>query len=100
MKNLRHLRRLFILQKGMCYICEERMSTCRAGVPLLSGSNFSHPMGWTRDHVLPRRAVTKGAKRLTLLAHEKCNSKKGCRMPTKRELNKCKEIHRKIEGLN
>lgn len=80
-------RRRWRAQYGVCYLCGKRLST-----DILRPSR---DLATTREHVIPKIALRKmyppklqstQAEKYILLAHNKCNNRKGERMPFACEL--------------
>lgn len=70
-------RKLFLAQKGKCYLCGEPLTAINCSV----------------DHVMP---ISKGGskeKENLLLAHQPCNGAKGNRLPHKEELGYLQHIN-------
>lgn len=70
------LLRLFVLQGGQCYLCDE---------PMRSRGPVQDPTDATRDHVTPRHRRGRNVDNL-LAAHRGCNEDKGSRSPYPCEL--------------
>ena len=69
---------LFLVQKGNCFYC---------GKPMDSHGYPSRKNGYTRDHLFPKRNGNE-LDNNKVLAHFKCNKKKGGREPTGKEIHK------------
>lgn len=81
----RRILKLYYLQQGRCFICNEGMD--------INDINI--------DHVFPvSKYKYKNRRNNFLLAHIKCNSKKGNRNPTYNEVLKLLIIHNKFNKLN
>lgn len=76
---------LWEAQGRACCICDRYLPEPRPGPP-------GDPAAATRDHVVPRSA----GGGIVLLAHQRCNARKGDRPPTEREL---KRIETTLQAL-
>ena len=81
---------IFAAQDGRCFHCGEAMLPSPARKPY-RGAPFNN--GYTKEHLVPRSLGGGGGKNI-VLAHMKCNSKRGATMPTPEMLARAKEIHR------
>src|SRR5690242_3391906 len=85
-----YLTTLYNKQRGLCFLCGKFMDAHRAYKNL----NNQFTNGYTLDHLIPiSKGGTNGGRNL-VLAHAKCNSIKGNRMPTEDELLKRDAIYR------
>lgn len=83
--------RLFLAQRGKCFHC---------GSPMLMSvatktRNGRFNGGWTREHVVP---ISKGGPKAyinVVLAHKRCNERRGNRAATAEELDKHRSIWEK-----
>jgi 5-methylcytosine-specific restriction endonuclease McrA len=62
-------RRMYKRQKGLCWICGERMA--------ISQAHAESPNYATFDHLVPKAAGGTRAQTNLKLAHQKCNNRRG-----------------------
>lgn len=74
-------RMLYEVQRGKCFHCGKFMSPWSYDV--------GNPMGWTREHVIPK---AKNGKDI-VLACLKCNGKKGSKTPSEKMVHKKVTLH-------
>jgi 5-methylcytosine-specific restriction endonuclease McrA len=63
---------LFDLQDGLCWICHQ---------PMKLGTRPCHPLAPSVDHVVPLSKGGKNHPSNKLLAHVRCNGRRGNQMP-------------------
>jgi len=89
-QKARLVREVWEAQGRACYICDKAMD-------LPTATATRGMMDATKDHVHPRAAHGSAGWGNILLAHLRCNQKKGDRMPTARELGR---IHTTLAAMN
>lgn len=74
-------------QEGKCFHC---------GLPIDYGRKLREtPESWTREHVYPR-CRSRGLRNNIVLAHGKCNRKRGSRAPTQTEILRTTALYASI----
>ena len=87
------LSRLFLAQQGICFHCHEPM-LWNPTAP----SGRRHKFGWTREHLVPRSKGGGNGENI-VLAHKKCNEKRGNTPPTEEMLARAKAIRDRARGI-
>ena len=78
------LTRLYLAQRGLCFHCHEPM--------IWSAKNKRrHWLSYTKEHLLPRSKGGKGRTNI-VLAHGKCNVRRGDSLPTPEMMDRAKLI--------
>lgn len=76
-RQIRIVAALYQAQGGRCFYCGGPMDDHKFGP--------EHGNGWTRDHVVPRCSGAQRAGNI-VLAHYRCNRRKGSRQPQPTEM--------------
>ena len=69
---------LYKLQNVCCFYCEEKMDK--------NPYSIYNRFGWTKDHFFSKKSGRTLGKTNKVLAHQKCNARKGQRPPTGKEI--------------
>jgi CRISPR/Cas system Type II protein with McrA/HNH and RuvC-like nuclease domain len=80
-----NLGRLFLAQKGLCFHCGGMM----AMRPMLNRRRDDD--GYTKDHLIPQSAGGRLRGNI-VLAHYRCNNRRGDRMPTEEMSRRCEQL--------
>lgn len=85
-------RDLYLAQEGNCFYCNCPMAP-------KTPDQQTQRAGWTKDHFIPLRILIEKGWKIKynfVLAHPLCNTRKADRFPNQKEVNKFKEIYRKM----
>lgn len=80
---------IYMAQEGRCFHCTRPMLMSAA---VKKAKNCSYNDGWTREHVIPRSKGGRRGWQNVVLAHAKCNHKRGDTDPTSEMLKRADRI--------
>lgn len=90
--KINKVKSLFAVQKGKCFLC---------GSPMLAIPDGNHELRYSKEHVIPRMTLKKTMdKTVIVLSHVRCNSRRGAKKLSKKEIERAREIERRAELIN